>query len=156
MIKLIWAMDENWLVGKDNKLPWRIEEDLKFFQKMTKNKIVLMGNNNYESMKYYYKNKSFPFKKTYVASRSNKKYKDAELVNNLDSFLKENKDELFVIGGPSIYKQSLKYANVLYITFILDTYKGDTFFPKFDLEKFNLINYSTSNKLIFAKYERRN
>jgi|SRR5690625_895499 len=154
MIKLIWAMDENWLVGKDNLLPWRIEEDLKYFQKMTRNKTVLMGNETYLSMKGYYKNKKLPFKKIYVANLNQEKYEDAYLVNDVLTFLENFNEELFVIGGPTIYKLSLPYANKLYITYILKSYEGNVYFPKFDLNEFKLINYKTQDKLIFTEYER--
>lgn len=154
MIKLIWAMDENWLVGKDNLLPWRIKEDLKYFQSMTKNKTVLMGNETYLSMKGYYKNKKFPFKKVYVANLEKKTYEDATVVNDVNRFLKDFKEELFVIGGPTIYKLSLPYANKLYITFVLNTHEGNVYFPKFDLTQFKIIKYKTQNKLIFTEYER--
>lgn len=154
MIKLIWAMDENWLVGKDNLLPWRIKEDLKYFQSMTKNKTVLMGNETYLSMKGYYKNKKFPFKKVYVANLEKKTYEDATVVNDVNRFLKDFKEELFVLGGPTIYKLSLPYANKLYITFVLNTHEGNVYFPKFDLTQFKIIKYKTQNKLIFTEYER--
>lgn len=155
MINLIWAMDENWLVGKDDKLPWRIKEDLLYFQKITKDKIVLMGDLTYESMKGYYKNKKFPFKKIYVANLEDKTYSDATLVKDVNTFLKDNKEELFVIGGPTIYKLSLPFADRLYITFVLDRYQGNVYFTKFDLNEFKLIDYKTSDKLIFTKYERK-
>lgn len=155
MIKLIWAMDENWLVGKGNLLPWRIEEDLKYFQKKTKNKTVLMGNETYKSMKGYYKNKKFPFQKIYVANLKNEKYEDAIIINDVKKFLNNNKEEIFVIGGPTIYKLALPYANKLYITFILDRFSGDVYFPEFNLNKFKLINYKTRDKLIFTEYERK-
>ena len=155
MINLIWAMDENWLVGNKDKLPWRIESDLKHFQAITKNKIVLMGDLTYQSMKGYYKNKPFPFKKVYVANLENKKYNDAILVKDVISFLKNNQEEIFVIGGPTIYKLALPFADRLYITFVLNRYQGDIYFPKFDLSLFKLTNYRTENQLIFATYERR-
>lgn len=154
MINLIWAMDENWLVGKDDKLPWRIKEDLTFFQKMTKNKIVLMGDLTYNSMKSYYKNKPFPFKKIYVANLEDKSYDDAIRVSDVNEFLSNNEEELFVIGGPTIYRLALPYANRLYITFVLNRYEGNVYFPKFDLSKFKLTNYVTKNMLIFSTYER--
>jgi len=155
MINLIWAMDENWLIGKDDRLPWKISEDLKYFKKITANKIVLMGDKTYNSMKKYYLNKKMPFAKIYVANLEVKKYEDAILVSNLDFFLKNNTEELFVIGGANIYELSLKYAKKLYITYILNRFSGNIYFPKFDLSNFNLIKYQTHHQLIFAVYERR-
>lgn len=155
MINLIWAMDENWLVGNDDKLPWRIKEDLQYFQQMTKDKIVLMGDLTYKSMKGYYKNKPFPFKKIFVANLNEKIYDDAILVKDVKEFLKNNKEELFVIGGPTIYKLSLPFADRLYITFVLNRHEGNVFFPKFNLDDYNLINYNTKEGLIFSTYERK-
>lgn len=155
MINLIWAMDENWLVGKDNLLPWHIKEDLRHLKKITKDQIVLMGHETYLSMKGYYKNKPFPFKKVYVANLEDFVYNDAVLVKDVISHLKNNKENLFVIGGPTIYRLSLPFANTLYISFVLDRHEGNVYFPKFDLSKYNLISYQTLDKLIFTKYERR-
>lgn len=155
MINLIWAMDENRLVGKGNKLPWRIKEDLNHFQRMTKNKVVLMGHETYISMKGYYKSKPFPFKKIYVANLEEHNYEDATRVSDVLDFFNNNKEELFVIGGPTIYELSIPFANNLYITYILDSYIGDVYFPLFDLTQFKLKSYKTSDKLIFTKYERK-
>lgn len=155
MINLIWAMDENWLVGDNDKLPWHIPKDLAHLKKITNNKTVLMGDLTYKSMKGYYKNKPFPFKKVYVANLLDEKYEDATLVKDVISFLKDYNEEIFVIGGPTIYKLALPYANKLYITFVLNRYKGNVYFPKFDLDKFKLKNYETSEGLIFTEYEKR-
>lgn len=155
MINLIWAMDENWLVGDNDKLPWHIPKDLAHFKKITNNKTVLMGDLTYKSMKGYYKHKPFPFKKVYVANLLDEKYEDATLVKDVISFLKDYNEEIFVIGGPTIYKLALPYANKLYITFVLNRYKGNVYFPKFDLDKFKLKNYETSEGLIFTEYEKR-
>lgn len=156
MINLMWAMDENWLVGNDDKLPWRIAADLKYFQKTTKDKTVLMGHETYLSMKGYYNNKPFPFKKVYVANLEQVSYNDATLVRDVIKFLKTCNKELFVIGGPTIYKLALPFANQLYITYVLDRYIGNVYFPKFDLSQYKVITYTTLDKLIFTKYERKN
>lgn len=154
MINLIWAMDENWLVGNNDKLPWHIKEDLAHFKNITNNKNVLMGDVTYESMKGYYKKKPFPFKDIFVANLVDKEYSDATLVKDAISFLKSYKDELYVIGGPSIYKLALPFADRLFITFVLDKHEGNVYFPKFNLTDFKVVEYETSNKLIFVTYER--
>lgn len=148
-------MDENRLVGKDNKIPWRIEEDLKHFQNITRNKTVLIGYNTYLSMKWYYKNKSFPFKEVYIASREVTDIINYTVVDDVDKFLKAFEGELFVLGGPIIYEIALNYADYLYITYVLDTYEGDAYFPRFDLSNYKLLEYKTSNKLIYTKYKNK-
>lgn len=154
MINLIWAMDENWLVGKDNLLPWRYAEDLIYFKKITSNKRVLMGHNTYKSMKHYYNNKPFPFSEVYVATSQQITYEDCFIVNDVIAFLQDNKEELFIIGGPKIYDLAMPFARRLYITYVLDRHVGNVYFTKFNLSKFKLVSSSKVNKLIFAIYER--
>ena len=156
MISLIWAMDENWLIGSGNVLPWHIKEDLDYFKKMTKGKTVLMGHMTYLSLKGYYKKTPLPFKKIYIANKDEFTYNDGIIINDVEKFLKETKEEIFVVGGKVIYNLSLPFANHLYITHVLGSYKGDVYFNKFPLSKdFKISNYRTSEKLIFAHYIRK-
>ena len=157
MINMIWAMDKNWLVGKDNKLPWHFKEDLLYYKSKTEGKVVLMGDNSYYSLKSYYKTKPLPYGKIYVASLLDLKLDDAIVINDLISFLKNfpAEEELWVVGGATIYKLCLPYAKNLYITHVDGEYEGDAYFPKFDLDKeFKIISSKISNNLNFAVYER--
>ncbi len=154
MISMIWAMDENWLIGKGNALPWHYREDLLYYKSVVENQIVLMGEQTYQSLKGYYKNKPLPYKKIYVCNLEDKTYDDAILVKDINKFLSKTDEDIYVVGGKTIYKLALPYANRLYITFVLKTHQGDVYFPKFDLTKFKVINKRMSNELIFAVYER--
>lgn len=155
MIYLIWAMDENRLIGDKGRLPWHIPKDLAFFKKITKNKNVLMGHETYISLKGYYKKNPLPFGKIYVANLNNHKYEDATLINNVNSFLENREEELFVIGGKTIYELSLPYANFLYITYILKKYSGNIYLKPFDISQFKVLNYETTDGLIFTKYQKK-
>ena len=158
MISMIWAMDKNWLVGKDNKLPWHFKEDLLYYKEKTAGQTVLMGDNSYYSLKGYYKDKPLPYGKIYVASLNELKLDDAMVVNDIISFLNNypQNETLWVVGGATIYKLSLPYAKRLYITHVDGEYEGDAYFPKFDLQtEFNLISERISNNLNFSVYERK-
>lgn len=156
MINLIWAMDNDWLVGKGNELPWHYKEDLLYYKEKTLGKTVLMGLNTYYSLKGYYKSKPLPYGKIYVASLEDVNLDDATLVFDVNTFLKSYDEELWVVGGATIYKLSLPYANRLYITFVDGKHEGDIYFPKFDLEKnYKLISNKDSNVLHFRVYERK-
>lgn len=155
MVTLIWAMDKNWLVGKEDRLPWHYPEDLKFFKQQTKDKIVLMGGVTFDSMKGYYKNTPFPFSKVYVADINNKEYKDAITVTDVIDFLNNNKEDLFVIGGPTIYKLSLPFADRLIVTHIDAEHEGNVYMDKFDFNKFEIVESEQSGILNFTKYKRR-
>lgn len=154
MIKLIWAMDINWLIGKDNELPWHYKKDLAYFKEKTKGKPVLMGDMTYDSLKSYYKEKPLPFGQLYVASISDRSFLDAIKVTDIDTFLKTYQDELYVIGGKTIYRLSLPYADKLYITFIDKTHEGNVYFPKFDLNDYRLVSEECVDVLRFCVYEK--
>ncbi len=85
MIKLIWATDKNNLVGKDNLLAWHYKEDLIYFKNKTKNQTVIMGDNTYQSLLSYYKDKPLPFGKIYVATIKRMFIPNVEIVNDIDS-----------------------------------------------------------------------
>lgn len=155
MIKMIWAMDENRLIGNGNRLPWHYSKDLAYFKTMTKNESVLMGDMTYQSLKSYYQSKPLPFKKIYVANLEQKQYDDALLIQDISEFLKTTKEDIMVIGGKTIYELCLPFADRLYITYVLDCHEGDIYFKPFNLDAFKLTSYQTEEKLIFAVYDRR-
>ena len=155
MISLIWAMDENRLIGAKDRLPWHYPLDLKYFQSLTKNQVVVMGHETYLSLKGYYKSKPLPFSKIYVANLNDYTYDDAILVKDFITFLENNKENLWVIGGKTIYELALPYANNLYITYILNRHEGDIYIKPFSLDNYILTNKLIEPSLIFAKYERK-
>lgn len=156
MISLIWAMDEENAIGKDNVLPWHYKEDLLYFRECIKNHKVLMGMNTYESILSYRKS-LFPNSTYYIATRRRIRIDGVEIVSDLNSFIKKKfDDELFVIGGASVYKATLPYANKLYVTIVKGTHNGDAFFPEIDYGKFKLISSKMGENpdLEFRVYER--
>ncbi len=156
MINLIWAMDENQLVGKDDKIPWHIKEDLVYFRNKVKGKTVLMGDATYYSLKGYYKDKPLPYGKIYVATiDKDLRLDDATVINDLDSFLQANEDELWVCGGATIYKLSMPYADNLYISFIKGKYEGNRYFPPIPFEKFDLKWEENTERVRFTLYSKK-
>ncbi len=155
MISMIWAMDENWLIGKGNELPWHYKEDLKYYKSKVDQQVVLMGELTYQSLKGYYKTKPLPFKKAYVCNLEDKTYDDAILVKDIHTFLKQTDEDIIIIGGRTIYKLALPYADRLYITYVLNHHEGNVYFPKFDLSAFKLVSKEVIPSLIFAVYERK-
>ncbi len=154
MINLIWAMDENRLIGARDRLPWSYPTDLKHYHKLTKGKDVLMGHETYLSLKGYYKSRPLPYVKIFVANLNDYHYDDAILVKDVTDFLANYQDELWVIGGKTIYELALDYADNLYITYILNRHQGDIYMKPFSLVNFKLSNKVIEPSLIFTKYER--
>lgn len=138
MISLIWAMDENRVIGYHNQLPWRLPEDLKFFKRMTLGHPIAMGRKTYESI-----GKPLPGRENIVISRDeNYDPEGCTVMHSIDdllAFATENKsEEVFVIGGSEIFKEVLPHADKLYLTMIHHQFEGDTFFPVFDIDKWEL------------------
>lgn len=154
MIYAIWAMDVNWLIGQDNKLAWHYKEDLAYFKEKTKGKTVLMGDLTYKSLKGYYKDKPFPYGKIYVANLIETVYEDAECITDVIEFVKNYKDELWIIGGKVIYNLTLPYVDYLLITHVLDVHKGNVYFNHFDLSSYKLVDKKLAPSLIFATYKK--
>lgn len=155
MISLIWAMASNRLIGKDNLIPWHIKEDLLYYKEKTKGKTVLMGEATYDSLKGYYKTKPLPYGKIYVASLSEREFPDAIKITDLESFLKENEEDLMVVGGRTIYKIALPYADRLYISIVKGEYEGNVYFPDFNLELYKEISKTESLQVTYYIYERK-
>jgi dihydrofolate reductase len=150
---MIFAIDPTGLIGKNNDLPWDYPEDLQYFKYITLGKTVLMGVTTFESIVSRLK-KPLPNRKSIVASLTDFSYPGVEVISDLESFLeKDHKEEIFVIGGKTIYEIALPYADRLYITHIKKVYEGDTYLD-IDLSNFKLIKSDDNEELNFAVYER--
>ena len=159
MINMIWAMDENNLVGNGDKIPWHIKEDLIYYKFKTKGQIVLMGDTTYYSLRGYYKDKPLPYGKIYVATIDknlviNDGLNEIEMVYDLVSFLEHVDFDLWVCGGATIYKISLPYADRLYISFVKGSHEGDRYFPTIDYSKYNLTWENNTELVRYTLFER--
>lgn len=130
MISIIVAKAANNVIGKDNDLLWHLSEDLKYFKQTTSGKTVLMGRKTWESLPF----KPLKNRRNIVISSQKDYVADgAEVYSDLDSALEAAKgEEVFCIGGASIYKLLLPKCNKLYITQLFENYEGDVDFPEVD------------------------
>ena len=127
MISIIAAVSNNGVIGVDNKLPWDLPEDLKRFKELTTGNVVIMGRKTYESI-----GKPLPNRINIVITRNKDFFApDVIVTNSLESaLLKAGGDkDIFIIGGGEIYKQSMGFADKLYITEVDMEVEGDTKFP---------------------------
>ncbi|AUB31853.1 dihydrofolate reductase [Spiroplasma floricola] len=155
MISLIWAQTKDGVIGKNNKLPWNIKEEMQHFINYTKGKTILMGRNTWDSLSV----KPLPNRKNIlITSRKlEKSYNDIELSNKLEDFLEKYKsieEELVIIGGSQIYETALNYADRLIISVIKKDYQGDTFAPQFDKSLFKITKQMDFEEFEIYYYER--
>ena len=133
-MNLIAAVDKNWAIGKDNKLLANIPEDMKYFREMTTGGVVVMGRKTLES----FPNKKPLPKRTNIVMTKDRSYKveGAIIVHDteeLEAALKDyDTQDVFCIGGGSIYKLLEPMCDTAYITKIDFAYDADTYFPDLD------------------------
>lgn len=162
-MNLIVAVDKNWGIGKDNKLLVSIPSDMKFFRQETMGKVVVMGRKTLESFP-----NGLPLKnRINVVLTSDRSYqaKGAILVHDVEELMEELKkyeqEEIYVIGGGSIYKQLLPYCNVAHVTKIDFGFEADTYFPNLDEDPEWEVTASSEEQTYFdleytfVKYERK-
>lgn len=146
MISILVAMDKDGLIGKDNDLPWRLPNDLKYFKQLTTKHTILMGRKTYESI-----GRPLPNRTNVVLTR-NKDFQPegCKVVHSVEEvqklFKEDTNDEVFVIGGSDIFKLLLPFTDRLYITRIDESFEGDTFFPEIDFDNWNLVSKEQGEK----------
>jgi len=139
MLSIIVAIANNNVIGKDNKLVWHVPEDLKRFKEITMNKTIIMGRKTFESL-----GRVLPNRKHVILSKDFE-YDDpsVEVVNDVNTLQEyiDSDEEVFVIGGESVYKLLLPYTKKLYITNIKHDFEGDTFFPEVDFNEWEVVSH---------------
>lgn len=139
MISLIVAMDQNRVIGLNNEMPWHLPNDLKHFKKTTTGHTIVMGRKTFESI-----GRILPNRKHVVLTRSDQSFpQEVEVLQSIEqliNYIKQQDDEVFILGGGQLYKKMLPYTNKMYITLIDDQFKGDTYFPTFDEDEWDLIS----------------
>lgn len=137
-ISIIVAVANNWAIGKNNQLLWHISDDLKRFKEITKGHQVIMGRLTYLSLP----KRPLPNRTNIVITDNpQEKFEGCITVNSIGEAMSycNEKEESFVIGGGSVYRQFLPYANKLYLTMVHKDFDADTFFPPVDPTQWKLV-----------------
>lgn len=140
IVSAILAATKNNVIGKDNNIPWHLSADLKYFKKTTLNHHIIMGRKTYSSI-----GKALP-KRTNIIITRNPYFivSNCIVMHSIDEALEfalENgEEEVFIIGGGEIYKQSMPYLDKIYLTEVDLKVKGDAYFPKLDDKEWKIIS----------------
>ena len=155
IVSIVAAVGKNLELGKDNNLIWHIPDDLKYFKKLTTGKTVVMGMKTFNSI-----GKALPNRNNIVLSTNKIDIDGVTIINDYNDVLSLDDDEIFIIGGGTIYKLFLPMTDNLYLTEINDScIEADTYFPSFDKKlydkeiieekEFEGLNYS------FVRYRKK-
>lgn len=164
MINIIAAIGIDNVIGKSNKLLWHIKPDLKYFNKITKNNIVIMGRKTFLSLP----NGALPERINIVITR-NKSFKadNTYVVNSIEDSIKlakeiDSEKEIYICGGENIYRQFMSLADKLFITHVFSRFEADTYFPEISEEiweidsvKANIENINHKYPHIFTIYKKK-
>lgn len=157
-LSIIVAASDNNVIGVDNSLPWHVPEDLRFFKKVTTGKPIIMGRKTHESI-----SRSLPDRLNIVISRTMKQGDiDGLVFSSIKEALAfldtEDYREVVVIGGASIYHETLDMVDRIYLSRIHITCEGDAFFPEipdsFDLISRKVIETKSGTLVSFCVFER--
>ncbi len=137
-ISIIAAVADNNIIGKKNALPWYLPADLKHFKKITMGHAIIMGQKTHDSI-----GKALPGRTNIILSfDENYKSEGCIVVASIEEALRiasaRGEEEVFIIGGASIYKQFIGIADRLYITRIHHKFEGDVYFPEIDPKKWRV------------------
>ena len=162
-MNIIVAADKNWGIGKDNKLLVSIPADMKFFRETTTGNVVVMGRKTLESFPG-----GLPLKRRtniVLTKDVNYQVKDAVLVHSVEELLEELKkydsENVYVIGGDSVYRQLLPYCDIAHVTKIDYAYEADSYFPNLDEDPQWEVTASSEEQTYvdleytFVKYQRK-
>ena len=137
MITLIAAAAENNALGKDNQLIWHLPDDFKRFKEITSSHYIVMGRKTFESFP-----KPLP-NRTHVIITRQKEFlaEGCIVVNSIEKAIEAcpKEEEVFVIGGAEIYRQSIGFADKIELTRIHDTFEADAYFPEINLNQWVLV-----------------
>ena len=130
-VSIIVAISANNAIGKNNQLLWHLPADLKHFKEITSGHTIIMGRKTYDSI-----GRPLPNRRNIVITRkTDLQIENVEIVNSLQDAISlcKTEDEVFIIGGAEIYKNSISLTNRIYLTTVHQEYEADVFFP--DLNK---------------------
>ena len=149
IISIIVAVDKKFGIGKNNQLLCHLPRDLKFFKDTTMGKPIIMGRKTYESI-----GRPLPGRKNIVISHQALEIPGVIVFHDLETAIKSlDETEIFIIGGASLYQQSMDLIDKIYLTQIEYTFDADVFFPEITLNQWKLIQeeyHSEDDKNAYA------
>jgi dihydrofolate reductase len=129
-VSIIVAMSQNFVIGVNNSLPWKLPEDLKHFKNLTLGKSLIMGRKTFESI-----GRPLPGRENIIVTRQSSYLKEGvKIANSIEEATKIAQNEIFIAGGAEIYKKALDLGlvDIIYLTLIEKDFLGDTYFPKWN------------------------
>lgn len=142
------------VIGKNNWLPWNIPDELEKFRGFTKGNTAIMGRKTFESVG----SKPLPNRNNIIVSASLEEKKGFEVAGTIKEAVEKAKKygkDVYIIGGAKVYGQSFQYADKMYLSFIKKEYEGDTFFPKWNENEWEIERKEDYKEFEFVVYRKK-
>jgi len=161
-ISIIAAVADNYAIGKSNNLPWYLPADLSHFKQLTTGHVIVMGKRTFASLP----NGPLPNRKNVVLTSVmsegvNEGYFEADSLEDA-LFLCEHEEQVFIIGGATVYRQSIDKVDYMYITWIHQDFAADTYFPAIDFNQWEEVSHedhpadkNNEYAYTFSEYKRK-
>jgi dihydrofolate reductase len=147
MIAIIVAMTPNRVIGKNGQIPWKIPGEQKQFKELTTGQTVVFGRKAFDEI-----GKPLPNRKTILVSSTKKvKTENCTTILNLEDFLKNNTEDIYIAGGAGIYQAALPYTDVIYLTIVNVDADGDVYFPEIHIQEWECAVIETAE--MFTRYK---
>ena len=161
-ISIIAAVADNYAIGRSNDLPWYLPADLKHFKELTTGHAIVMGKRTFESLpKGPLPNRKNIVLTSIMSEGVNKGYFEADSLEDA-TFLCEHEEQVFIIGGATVYRQSIHKVDYMYITWIHNQFTADTFFPEIDFNEWEEVKHEdheadekNAYPYTFSEYKRK-
>jgi dihydrofolate reductase len=161
-ISIIAAVADNYAIGKSNNLPWHLPADLNHFRQLTTGHAVVMGKRTFESLpKGPLPNRKNIVLTSIMSEGVNEGYYEADSLEDA-VFLCEHEEQVFIIGGATVYKQCIDKVDYMYITWIHKDFSADTYFPRIELDIWEEVkhedheaNENNQFSYTFSEYKRK-
>lgn len=128
-LSILVAHDQNRVIGKDNQLPWHLPNDLKHVKKLSTGNTLVMGRKTYDSI-----GKPLPNRRNVVLTRDASFHPEGvDVIHSLDE-INDLPGHVFIFGGQTLFEEFIDKVDDMYITVIEDKFQGDTFFPPYTFE----------------------
>jgi dihydrofolate reductase len=152
LLYIIAAMSENQVIGQNNRLPWHLPDEWTHFRKVTDGKAFIQGRKSFEAADALHSS----YKNVVLSRNENlESFDKTERANDLNEgiALLKDENEVFVLGGASVFEQALSLVEKLYLTIVHTTIEGDAYFPKLNWDEWELISseyHQTDERHVYA------
>lgn len=152
VISIVAAMTTNRVIARDGRLPWHIPEETELYRSITKDGTVIVGRRTFQGL-----SDAEMGRHCIVLSKTLERVDGARICKDLDSAIDAAigmGDEIYIIGGASVYAEAIKRADRMYISYIKKDYEGDLFFPKFSNKEWRVekrVEYTEFEHVVYRR-----